>query len=230
MVLFHQYMVRGNPANFEEAKDFLDDLVRETFMFTKDHAKQVMSSQPDKYDLNILNYEYSLELTDYLIQEGIISKGFKVVLSGPKADPTLSEGSYTLVVYETTERMKTYELGRKKNVELAIHLSGPDMKTMEYAIASYDMPAASVFFEDAKNICEFLINDRKVSIDQKYDLANPSATLKGLDGKELLDDSGKPIPKNLFSDITRDTLASQPANTIYKEIQGFQISCFSPKE
>lgn len=233
-------MVRGNPHDSSEVPVFLDDLIKKTFMFVKDHPYEVMPSQPGFIHeaCDISNNGFSRGLTDYLIREGIVSAGYKVVLSGHDLkNPPLYEGWHELVVYDTTEKNMRLSLKQKKNVELWITLKGADLRTMDHAYATYELPRSTVFFEGvtsvdgnkyAGHIFEKVLKDRLVSIDGKYDFVHSSDTLKGKDGAKLIGDNGALIPQNLFSDLTRERLASHPKGTVYKEIQYSQIACFFP--
>lgn len=228
-------MVKGKPNTLEEAKPFLDNLVREAFMFVNDKPRDVMPSQPDKYRTKLFDYEFSKELTDHLVAREIVSIGYKVVLSGPqpKKDKPLKEGTYTLTVYDTTANGQRIELGKRKNVELIVQLRGDDLKTMKRAIATYSLPLCTVLFEEwgtAGLRCEGILSDRMVSIDGSYDFTDPSANLKGKDGANLLNEKGIPIPTNLWSDITRETLSKMPKGTIFMVAPHSQINCYFPKE
>ena len=228
-------MVKGKPNTQEEVKPYLDSLVRESFMFVKDKPGDIMSRQLDDYATNILDDAFSRELTDRLVVSGIVSEGYKVVLSGPqpKKGKPLTESTYTLTVYDATANHQRIELGKRKNVELLVQLRGDDLKTMKQAIASYSLPLGYVFFEEFRPAglqFDFMLNKRMVSIDGSYDFTRTSAYLSGKTGTELLDKNGFPISANLFSDMTRETLSKMPKGTIFMQAQYSQIRCYFPKE
>lgn len=141
-------MVKGTPKNQLEAFLVLDELVRQTFLFMEDNPGHIGKRQPKIRDIDA---GYDKELTDALINAGILSEGYAGVLSGQpgRLEGEIVDREYQLTIYVIKGKNPWEEKGRI-NANLHINLQKGIGPGFRYAVGEYIVdPPWTVTFEEA---------------------------------------------------------------------------------
>jgi len=219
-------MVRGSPDGKEEADLVLDEIVRKTISFLNGNPTHVAKEQPEG---NFIYTKFDRELTDMLVQAGLVSEGHVALLSGTKIDaPTEFEnGTFQLVVYAPKNGSK-WEQSGGINMSLYIRLRKGTIPAIINAICDYSVEGdRTVRFEEAQGmkvegwVGEFRKLPSSAAVNQGYSYEDhPNYFLYGNapEGRSLIGPDGKPIKEFLFPG-SKVQLANDPPDTIYKPVE-----------
>lgn len=142
-------MVRGKPVKLEDARLVLDDIVKKSVLFLREHKDSLRDSQPEGYRVK---KDYDKELTNALREADLLSDDYVAVASG-----NFESGHYAVCVYDSK---LSADVPQFKNVALSIKGKVDD------DTVTYDLVGSIVHFEEAKGNFELMINDRKVDLSE----------------------------------------------------------------